>query len=274
MKTLLILSLAFYLVSLVQTILTLLQRQRLPFHLTMGATLCGFTIHTLAIVLRGLEVARWPLVIPQEVFSFLSWAIAGYYIISSFWNRNRILVGYIIPVAVLFMLVALWLPSPASTPINFRAFGHTILFPIHTSLVLFAYAAFFVTFLAGVMYILQERELKLKRFGSMFFRLPALDTCDDISYKSTSIGFVLLTFGMVTGIMWSGRHDGLYWHGDPIEIVSLLTWLIYLFMIHYRVTAGWRGRRAAIVAIIGFVFVLFSLVGLKYLGGFHVFEMS
>jgi ABC-type transport system involved in cytochrome c biogenesis permease subunit len=139
-------------------------------------------------------------------------------------------------------------------------------------MIIFAYAAFIVTFLAGIMYIIQERELKLKRFGSSFFKLPALDTCDDLGYKAMSAGFVMLTLGMVAGIVWSGRHFGVYFHGDPIEILSLLTWFTYLFIIHYRVTAGWRGRRAAIVAIIGFVFVLFSLVGFKYLGGFHVFQ--
>jgi ABC-type transport system involved in cytochrome c biogenesis permease subunit len=180
----------------------------------------------------------------------------------------------VFPLAFVFTLISILLPSPAGTPSVFKIFGNTLLFPIHASTVIFAYAAFLITFLAGVMYMVQERELKTKRFGSRLFRLPALDTCDDISYKAMSIGFVMLTLGMVTGVMWSARHNGVYFHGDPIEIMTLLIWFIYFFMIHYRVTAGWRGRRAAIIAIIGFVFVLFSLMGLKYLGGFHVFEMS
>jgi cytochrome c-type biogenesis protein CcsB len=221
-----------------------------------------------------MEVERFPLVLLQEVFSFLAWSIAGYALIASVRSRNRLLTSYVFPAVVILTLIAALLPAPVATPAGFKAFGDTLLFPLHASLVLFAYAAFFVTFLAGIMYILQERKLKLKRLGTSFLRLPALDTCDDLSYKSMSIGFVLLTLGIVSGIMWSGNHYGVYWHGDPIEIVTMLTWLVYLFMIHYRVTAGWRGRRVAIVAIIGFFFVLFSLMGLKYLGGFHVFEMS
>jgi len=274
MKVLLLLSLGFYLVGVVQTVLLFLKRHQSSFGWTIGASLAGFLLHTTALILRGMEVQRFPLVLPSEVFAFLGWAIACYYVFASLWNRNRVITTYVYPLAFIFTLGAVILPSPAVTPVGFKSFGNTMLFPIHASMVIFAYAAFLVTFLAGVMYIVQERQLKLKRFGSKLFRLPALDTCDDISYKSMSIGFIMLTLGMVTGIMWSGLHDGIYWHGDPIEIITLLIWFTYFFMIHYRVTAGWRGRRAAIVAIIGFVFDLFSLMGLKYLGGFHVFELS
>ena len=88
-----------------------------------------------------------------------------------------------------------------------------------------------------------------------------------------SLGFILLTLGIVTGIVWSGQRYGVYWHSDPIEIITMLTWINYMFMLHYRVTAGWRGRRAAIVSIVGFTFILFSLAGLKFLGRVHVFGL-
>jgi ABC-type transport system involved in cytochrome c biogenesis permease subunit len=76
---------------------------------------------------------------------------------------------------------------------------------------------------------------------------------------------------MMTGIIWNNQRDGRYWHNDPKEIMALVTWLVYLFIMHYRLTAGWRGRRVAWLTIVGFAVVLFTWAGTRYLGGYHVF---
>src|SRR5262249_12015880 len=224
MKVLLYLSLLCYLIGIVQMALVFFKKFHPSFIVTLTAGLCGFSLHTASIVMRGLDVDRCPLVQPSEIISFLGWSIAGFYVIGNLWNRNRSVATYVLPAAFILTLTAALMPAPRTTPVGFRSFSNSILFPLHVSMVIFAYAAFLVTFLAGLMYIWQERELKMKRFGSRIFRLPALDTCDNVSYKSMGIGFVMLTLGMVTGILWSGRHYGIYWHGDPIEIITLLTW--------------------------------------------------
>ncbi len=249
----------------------LLKKRQPPFVSIVFTAFGGFAFHTGALGLRWLEVGRFPLVIHAEVFSFLGWAIAGYFLLSGLSSRSQTLTSYILPLAIVPTLIAAVLPSPAITPANFETFGDTLLFPLHATMIIFAYASFIITFLAGVIYMWQERELKHKRFGKSLLKLPALDTCDEVSYRSMSIGFVTLTLGIVSGLIWSGRHFGTYLHGDPVEVLTLIVWFLYFFMIHYRVTAGWRGRRTAIIAIIGFVFVLFIMVGLQYLGGFHVF---
>ena len=146
-----------------------------------------------------------------------------------------------------------------------------IIFPVHVTLVIASYAAFAVTFVCSMMYLIQERELKAKRFGASSERLPALNTCDEIGYRSVTIGFVLLTLGVATGIFWNNQRDGRYWHNDPKEVMALITWIVYLFPIHYRVTAGWRGRRAAWMSIAGFVVVILTWLGARGLGGYHVF---
>ena len=115
------------------------------------------------------------------------------------------------------------------------------LFPVHTTLFLFAYAAFFVVFLASIMYLLQERELKLKTFSAIFHRLPSLTTVNEIATSSTAIGLTLLTVGIATGMVWASSRYGRLWHNDPKEIFSALTWLLYLLLILYRST-GWEWR--------------------------------
>jgi ABC-type transport system involved in cytochrome c biogenesis permease subunit len=76
---------------------------------------------------------------------------------------------------------------------------------------------------------------------------------------------------MVTGIIWNHQRAGRYWNNDPKEVMALVTWLIYLFIMHYRLTAGWRGRRVAWLAIAGFVVVLLTWVGTRALPSYHVF---
>ena len=175
-------------------------------------------------------------------------------------------------------LAGLLLPDPAeAVPFPLRgaitANGFTqVIFPLHVTLVTFAYAAFITTFACGVMYLVQERELKTKHFGAVFARLPALNTCDEIGQRAAGLGFVLLTMGIVTGILWNSQRDGRYWHNDPKEVMALATWIVYLFMLHYRLTAGWRGRRAALISIAGFVVVLLTWLGARALGGYHVFS--
>jgi ABC-type uncharacterized transport system permease subunit len=146
-----------------------------------------------------------------------------------------------------------------------------IIFPAHVTLVIFSYAAFVVTTVCGVMYLIQERELKSKHFGAAFQRLPALNTCDEIGHRSATIGFVLLTLGVVTGIFWNNQRDGRFWHNDPKEVMAIITWFVYLFMMHYRLTAGWRGRRVAWLSIAGFVIVMLTWLGARALGGYHIF---
>jgi ABC-type uncharacterized transport system permease subunit len=154
------------------------------------------------------------------------------------------------------------------TPAPFSA---TWLFPIHTTLLIFAYAAFFVVFMASIMYLLQERELKLKTFSAIFHRLPSLATVNELATSAATLGLTLLTLGIATGMIWSSARDGRIWHNDPKEIFAIITWLLYLLLIIYRSTAGWRGRRAAWLGVVGFGLVLCTFFGARLLGGYHVF---
>lgn len=237
----------------------------------------GFLAHTASFVATWVQLGHFPIVNAKEVSSFVGWAIVAYYLILRARYKTRALSTIVLPLIFVVTLVSLLLPEPSS-PISAALEGAIdtssmtrIIFPLHVSLLIFSYAAFLITTIGGVMYLIQERELKAKSFGPAFYRLPALNTCDEIGYRSVTVGFVLLTLGMVTGIMWNSQRDGKLWHNDPKELLALVTWCVYLFMIHYRLTAGWRGRRTAWLAIAGFVIVLLTWIGARYLPGYHVF---
>ncbi|HJZ69393.1 MAG TPA: cytochrome c biogenesis protein CcsA [Blastocatellia bacterium] len=238
----------------------------------------GFAAHTTAIITGWSQIGHFPIISPKEVSSFIAWAIVAYYLIFSFRYHARALPAFVLPVVFLFTLASVLIPNSMDAvpyilegAITANTFTE-IIFPVHVTLVIFSYAAFIVTFVCGVMYLIQEHELKAKNFGAVFDRLPALNTCDEMGHRSVTLGFVLLTLGMVTGIFWNNQRDGRYWHNDPKEVMALVTWIIYLFLMHYRLTAGWRGRRVAWLSIAGFIVVMLTWLGARALGGYHVFE--
>ena len=122
------------------------------------------------------------------------------------------------------------------------------------------------------MYLVQEHQLKSKRIGAITQRLPSLKVLDDLNYQSLTYGFPLLTLGIITGAIWAEYAWGRYWNWDPKETWSLITWLFYAALLHQRLTVGWRGRKAAIMAIIGFLAVLFTFLGVNLLlSGLHTY---
>ena len=87
------------------------------------------------------------------------------------------------------------------------------------------------------------------------------------------MGFFLLTLGIISGALWAGSAWGSYWTWDPKESWSLITWFMYAAMIHQRLALGWRGRRSATLAILGFALVMFTFIGVStLLPGHHAFR--
>jgi ABC-type uncharacterized transport system permease subunit len=125
---------------------------------------------------------------------------------------------------------------------------------VHIVLVLLGIAALVFTCVASILYLFQERELKAKKPRKFYYRLPALGTLDELISKFMGVGFVLFTLGVIAGSTWAFMSLKDNWIRQPSIVISFFTWGIYLAMICLRVTAGWRGRRAAIMTltVIGF----------------------
>jgi ABC-type transport system involved in cytochrome c biogenesis permease subunit len=236
----------------------------------------GFALHTATLGAQWAASGQFPAVNAKGLCSFIAWAIAAYYLHLSRRYRARALPVFILPCAALLVLVSLALPPGEGVPTRLQSSiaastATQILFPVHITLLVFSSAAFVITVVAGAMFLLQEHALKTKQFGAAFHWLPALNTCDELCYRALTVGFVLLTLGMATGMAWSALSHGRIWQNSPKEVMALVTWAIYLLMMHYRLTVGWSGRRGAWLAIGGFVAVLATWVGTHAVGGYHVF---
>jgi cytochrome c-type biogenesis protein CcsB len=102
--------------------------------------------------------------------------------------------------------------------------------------------------------------------------IPATDALDELIYQSAAMGFVFLAIGIMTGSIWAHYAWGAYWSWDPKETWSLITWLVYAVMLHARFVRGWRGKRMAVMAVIGFISVLITYLGVNYLPGLHSYQ--
>jgi cytochrome c-type biogenesis protein CcsB len=231
--------------------------------------LIGVALHGTGFAARYIAAGYTPITSLFESLSFSAFAIVCVFLAFELRYNLRVLGAFVAPLAFFFSLFAAFLPGEVRT---LAPALNSYWLPVHVMLLFFGNAVFAVAFGAGIMYLLMERELKRKKLGPIFKRLPSLDVLDDINYRCLTIGFPLLTLGIITGSIWAEYAWGSYWSWDPKEVWSLITWLLYAALLHGRMTVGWRGRKAAILAIVGFCSVLFTFLGVNLLlPGLHTY---
>lgn len=221
----------------------------------------GFMAHLLSTIHLASKIKYLPLTNMQESLSFFSLAIVGGFIFFERKYKVTTLGSFVVPVALLMLIVSSSLHAgvrqlPPVLQSNW--------FWFHALLAFVSYAAFTIAAGIAVMYLIQRYFLKTKHFGALFQKLPTLETMDDISYRCLTVGFPLLTAAIISGAIWSEQAVGTYWTWDPKQTWSLIIWFIYAALLHGRLSIGWRGKRAAILSIIGFIVILFSFLAMKH----------
>ncbi len=219
-------------------------------------------LHFIYLVARYVVAGHTPLTSNHEAVSFFALSMAWGFLSFRWRYQVKNFGTFVSPVVSFLMLVAL-LSSKEIRELPPALQSNWL--PVHASVALMAYGFLALAFCGGIMYLLQEREIKKKRFGLFYSRLPSLEALDVLNHHCLAIGFPLMTVGIITGSIWARQAWGAYWQWDPKETWSLITWFIYAAMLHQRLTVGWRGRRAAFMSIIGFGAVLFTLWGVSYL---------
>jgi ABC-type uncharacterized transport system permease subunit len=267
-------ALAAYIFAAVQSALTFLTKRQGRERVTLIAACVGFLAH--AVTLAGLwqQEGFDALFNLRAELSVLAWTVAFFYFAMRRRWQAQAIGSFLLPLVATLMTVAALLPNRATGANELLTVEEAAwLLPVHTLLLLFAYAAFFVVFAANVMYLLQERELKSKTFGRIFHRLPSLATVEQITSTAVSLGWMLLTGGIITGMLWSATLGRGLWHNDPKEILAGLTWLLYTLLLVDRSTRLFgRGRRGAWIGIAGFALVLCTFLGARFMGGYHIFN--
>lgn len=237
--------------------------------LAAGTVALGFACHTLTLITRYIEAGYTPVTNLHESLSFYAWMIVGILLLATLRYKIYVLGAFLTTIALILMLFAYALPKEILplAPV-LRSFWH----PFHVFFAFLGNAIFTLAFCCGILYLIQEHQLKSKKVGALVRRLPSLKVLDDLNYQALTFGFPMLTLGIITGAVWAEYAWGRYWGWDPKETWSLITWFLYAAMLHQRLTVGWRGRKAAIMAIVGFFSVLFTFLGVNLLlPGLHTY---
>lgn len=249
-------TIALYFVATVCFLVYLLRRSEALSKISLSLTAAGFGTHTMALVVRMLAAETVPLSSFHEALSFSSWMLVLVFLAVELRHRIHVLGSFIVPLALISLVSAAALPEkvPTLAPALKTVWVHVILSMLGT-------VGFAVAFVAGLMYLIQDRLLKSKRFNVLYAKLPPLDFLDNLNQRSIITGFPLLTLGIITGALSAEFAKGSYLSWNPEQTWALVTWVFYFVVLMGRLTVGWRAKRAAYLTIIGFAVVILTLIG-------------
>jgi len=248
----------------------IIRQQKWVFRWSYWLLVAGFLFHTMFLGYGYYQLGLAPVLDLRSALSFFAWSLVGVYLIVQVRFKLMVLGSFVAPLAAFLMIISSAMPLTAG-PV--KPLFKSLWLTIHVGTVFAGDALLTIACLAAIMYLIQERQIKQKRLGSMYNRLPSLATLDHINYYSIVYGFPFLTVGMMTGSVYAQVALGRYWQWDPKEVWSLVLWLFYAALLHQRLAVGWQGRRAAIMSIVCFGVLIFTFVGVSLLmGGYHSFS--
>lgn len=245
-STLLTLSLAAYLISSLLYLANLHIKKKYFAVYGTAAAFAGLLLQTVRLVLQAID--RVPLFAnASEAMFFLSWTLAAVYLITHIRFRIPAVGALAMPLALGALAMVYRFPAAEGRP-----FAGDVWLRVHIIAIIASFALFAQAFCCAVFYLVQNKLLKSKKFKGMFRRLPPLKTIDALGYHLVAIGFPMLTLGIVTGIVWVELEIVRAASSTGIKLMaSIITWVVYAIYLMAHGSAGWRGKRANSILIIG-----------------------
>ncbi len=256
-------AMVLYFASMIMFFIFFALKKEMPSKIASVLLTAAFVLHTAALVTRGIGAGRLPLTNQYEFATSFAWGLALVLIIFVWKYKFRALAVFAVP--VIFLLIGYAAMQSKDVKELMPALRSNWL-AFHVSTAIISYGAFGVSFAISIIFLISGKD------KSSFWKahVPDREKLDMLSYRSVSLGLLFLTFTIVTGAIWAERAWGSYWSWDPKETWSLVTWLIYALYLHLRIQRGWKGNAAAVFAVIGFVAVIFTYIGVNtLLPGLH-----
>jgi len=274
-----------------------------------GSVLVNGLIFTL-LGLRWLNYGYFPLSNLYESLMFLAWGITFTSIVLEYKTLTSIVGSISSPITLFVVgFASLSLPENMQAPSPLVPALKSNWLMMHVTVMMLSYASLIVGSLLGILFLIltngrkDEILLQGNSYGRSFSdsnlantafykedstenystlisendvvvtpnkRLNLLESLDNLSYRTISFGFPLLTIGIIAGAVWANEAWGSYWSCDPKETWALITWLVFASYLHARITKSWQGRKPAIIASLGFIVVWICYLGVNFLGkGLH-----
>ena len=224
---------------------------------TAGRVLVGAGLVLHGVALFGLFGAQGgrPVGLAQG-FSTFAFLVLALFLGVDMRYRKPVMGAFITPLAVAVLLPGLLLDGGEPLPPNVQR----PLLPVHITIALLGVAASALAAGVALMYLLMERQVKGKRFGLLFSRLPSLEFLDTLNRRLGLVGFIALSVTLVTGAFFSSAAPGFVWSWHSKQIATLVAWAVFAALIGARSFGGWRGRRVAVLTMTGFGLLLVSFL--------------
>jgi cytochrome c-type biogenesis protein CcsB len=240
----------------------------------MALSAIAVTAHLVAVVTRGLAVHRAPWGNMYEFVTALTCVAAIFFLF--------VMVRYRAWALGVFVMGAVVVALGLAETLIYTAAGELVpalqsyWLDIHVTAMTLATGIFFVAAVLGVIYLAVDRYNRRVAAGravpgnGIVQRLPSIEQLDRLTYRTVVFGFPVWTFGVIAGAIWADQAWGRYWGWDPVETWAFITWVLYAAFLHARATAGWRGRRAHYIQLLGFASLMFNILVVQvFIAGLH-----
>lgn len=248
MNILFIIATFLYFLGMIKYLLYLAMRtKRLLFILATIMIFFGFVTETAALVQRSLATGHGPYTNVFEYCVFLAWVTFLVFLVAEGYYKIKPLGAFMVPIGFALMMFAIPFSPETSPDLPVKAYWLTL----HRTMSFLSFGAFSLIFAAGLMYLIQERQLKSKKIGGWYYRLPPLDVLDDVNRKGLIFGFPIISIGALAAIVWSTQNYGTL-KMETSTFMLLVGWVVFGVVSAGRLALGWRGRRAATLGVAGF----------------------
>jgi cytochrome c-type biogenesis protein CcsB len=232
--------------------------------IAVAANCVGLAAHVTGVVTRGLAVHRLPWGDMYEFVTALTCVAVAFFVYVMIRYRAYYLGLFVMAAVVIVLGLAETVIYTAAGPLVPALQSYWL--AIHVTAMTLATGVFFIAAVTGITYLFVDRYGRRVAAGrpagadGILRRLPAAEVLDRLAYRTVVFGFPIWTFGVIAGAIWADKAWGSYWSWDPTETWAFITWIVYACFLHARATAGWRGRRAAYIQLLGFCCLLFNVL--------------
>jgi cytochrome c-type biogenesis protein CcsB len=243
----------------------------------LALSAAGVTAHLVAVITRGLAVHRAPWGNMYEFVTALTCIAAIFFL--------AVMIRYRAWMLGVFVMAAVVLALGLAETVIYTAPGELVpalqsyWLDIHVTAMTLATGIFFVAAVLGAVYLAVDRYTRRVAAGKaepgngIVRRLPGIEQLDRLTYRTIVFGFPVWTFGVIAGAIWADQAWGRYWGWDPVETWAFITWVLYAAFLHARATAGWRGRRAHYIQLLGFTSLIFNILVVQvFIAGLHSYS--
>lgn len=234
------------------------------------STRLAWVVHSISLVLLALHTRQAPVHTLFEFSSLFTWLMVTVYVVIEFIRDSQAAGSFLMPVIAIVQIGSTALPKPSPEHLMMNHFSASLI-GWHIGVTGLGYMHLVASAIAGGLYVMQERYLRKKAWGPLYYRMPSLEALDIWGGRLVYVGFTLLTIGMSAGLIFAQITWSRFWGADPKVVFTVFCWFVYGGYLLMRQVWGWGGRKAAYWSVAGATVLLINYFVMNMLSRLHRF---